>query len=84
MANEVVLVGDIHANELKVLNWQLKCRQYRDYIPVKILDYPTYVLMGDTFTRMKDEDFKKCCEVMDELAKFMIEQGIHFDTRTNR
>ena len=84
MANEVVLVGDLHANELKVLNWQLKCRQYRDYLPVKILDYPTFMLMGDTFTPMKAEDFKKGCEVMNELAKFMIEQEIHFDTRKNR
>lgn len=84
MANEVVLVGDVHANELKVLNWQLKCRQYRDYLPVEILDYPSYVLMGDTFTPMKDVDFKKCCEAMDELAKLMIKYGVYFDARTNR
>lgn len=84
MANEVILVGDVHANELKILNWQLKCRQYRDYLPVEILDYPSYVLMGDTFTPMKDVDFKKCCEAMDELAKLMIKYGVYFDARTNR
>lgn len=43
MANEIVLVGDVHANELKIIYWQLKYRQYRDYIPVKLLDYPSYM-----------------------------------------
>lgn len=71
MANEIILVGDVHANELKVLNWQLKCRQYRDYIPVKLLDCPSYMLMGDTFTPMKDVDFSKTVEAMDKLAKLV-------------
>lgn len=71
MANEIILVGDVHVNELKVLNWQLKCRQYRDYIPVKFLDYPSYMLMGDTFTPMKDVDFSKTVEAMDKLAKLV-------------
>jgi hypothetical protein len=42
------------------------------------------MLMGDTFTPMKDVDFKKCCEAMDKLAKLMIKYGVHFDTRTNQ
>lgn len=84
MANEVILVGDVHANELKILNWQQECRQYLDDLPVEILDYPSYMLMGDTFTPMKDVDFKKCCEAMDKLAKLMIKYGVHFDTRTNQ
>ena len=83
MANEVILVGDIHANEPKVLNWQLRCNHYKDYRPVEVLDYPSFVLMGDTFTPMKNVDFKKCCEAMDKLAKLMIKYGVHFDTRTN-
>lgn len=83
MANEIILVGDIHANELKVLNWQLECRQYRDDLPVEILDYPSYMLMGDTFTPMKDVDIKSC-EAMDKLAKLMVKHEVHFDTRTNR
>lgn len=84
VANEIILIGDVHANELKVLDWQLECRQYRDDLPVGILDYPSYMLMGDTFTSMKDVDLKKCREAMDKLAKLMIEHEVHFDTRTNR
>ena len=52
MANEIILVGDVHANELKVLNWQLKCNSYKSYLPIKVLDYL------DTFTP-KDVDMKK-------------------------
>lgn len=52
MANEIILVGDVHANELKVLNWQLKCNSYKSYLPIKVLDYL------DTFTP-KDVDIKK-------------------------
>lgn len=52
MANEIILVGDVHANELKVLNWQLKCNCYKNYLPIKVLDYL------DTFTP-KDVDMKK-------------------------
>lgn len=59
MANEIILVGDVHANELKVLNWQLKCNRYKNYLPIKVLDYPSYVLMGDTLPPMKDVDIKK-------------------------
>lgn len=77
MANEIILVGDIHANELKVLNWQLKCNSYKSYLPIKVLDY------SDTFTPMKNVDIKKGCEVMDKLAKIMVEHEVHFDTRTN-
>lgn len=71
MANEIILVGDVHANETKVIYWQLKCRQYRDYRPVKFLDYPSYMLMGDTFPRMSDVDFSKAVEAMDKLAKLV-------------
>ena len=77
MANEIILVGDIHANELKVLNWQLKCNSYKSYLPIKVLDY------SDTFTPMKNVDIKKGCGVMDKLAKIMVEHEVHFDTRTN-
>lgn len=52
MANEIILVGDVHANELKVLNWQLKCNSYKSYLPIKVLDYL------DTFIP-KDVDIKK-------------------------
>lgn len=52
MANEIILVGDVHANELKVLNWQLKCNSYKSYLPIKVLDY------SDTFIP-KDVDIKK-------------------------
>ena len=83
MANEIILVGDIHANELKILNWQLKCNHHKRYLPVKVLDYPSFVLMGDTFTPMKDVDFKKCCEAMDKFTKLMIKHEVHFDTGTN-
>ena len=78
MANEIILVGDIHANELKVLNWQLKCNSYKSYLPIKVLDY------SDTFTPMKDVDIKKGCEIMGKLAKIMIKHEVYFDTRTNR
>lgn len=76
MANEIILVGDVHANELKVLNWQLKCNHYKDYLPIKVLDYL------NIFTP-KDVDIKSC-EVMDKLAKLMVKHEVHFDTRTNR
>lgn len=66
MANEIILVGDIHANELKVLNWQLKCNSYKSYLPIKVLDY------SDTFTPMKNVDIKKLCEAMDKLANLMM------------
>lgn len=77
MANEIILVGDVHANELKILNWQLKCNHYKDYLQIKVLDYL------DTFTPMKDVDIKKVREATDKLAKLMIELEVHFDTRTN-
>ena len=63
MANEIILVGDVHANELKVLNWQLKCNRYKNYLQIKVLDYL------DTFTPMKNEDIKKVCEAMDKFVK---------------
>ena len=71
MANEIILVGDVHSNEIKVINWQLKCRQYRDYLPVKILDYPSYTLTSDTFPRMYNVDFSKVIEAMDNLEKIV-------------
>ena len=52
MANEIILIGDVHANELKVRNWQLKCNRYKNYLPIKVLDYL------DTFAP-KDVDIKK-------------------------
>ncbi len=78
MANEIILVGDVHANEFKILNWQLKCNHYKDYFQIKVLDYL------DTFTPMKDVNIKKVREATDKLAKLMIEYGVHVDTRTNR
>ena len=39
MANEIILVGDVHANELKVLDWQLKCNRYKNHLPIRVLDY---------------------------------------------
>ena len=63
MANEIILVGDVHANEFKILNWQLKCNRYKNYIRIKVLAYL------DTFTPMKNEDIKKVCEAMDKFAK---------------
>ena len=78
MANEIILVGDVHANELKILNWQLKCNHYKDYLQIKFLDYL------DTFTPMKDVDIKKVREATDKLAKLMIELEVYFDTRTHR
>ena len=65
MANEIILVGDVHANELKVLNWQLKCNRYKNYLPIKVLDYL------DTFTP-KDVNFRKCCKATDKLANLMM------------
>lgn len=78
MANEIILVGDVHANELKILNWQLKCNHCKDYLQIKVLDYL------NTFTPMKDVDIKKVREATDKLAKLMIELEVHFDTRTHR
>lgn len=71
MVNEIILVGDVHSNEIKVINWQLKCRQYRDYLPVKLLDCPSYMLMSDTFPRMCNVDFSKGIEAMDKLEKLV-------------
>lgn len=52
MANEIILIGDVYANELKVLDWQLKCNRYKNHLPIRVLDYL------DTFTP-KDVDIKK-------------------------
>ena len=52
MANEIILIGDVHANELKVLDWQLKCNRYKNHLPIMVLDYL------DTFAP-KDVDIKK-------------------------
>lgn len=52
MANEIILIGDVHANELKVLDWQLKCNRYKNHLPIRVLDYL------DTFAP-KDVDIKK-------------------------
>lgn len=69
MANEIILVGDVHANETKVIYWQLKCQQLRNYRP--IVNIPYLMIGGDTFPRMSDVDFSKAVEAMDKLAKLV-------------
>ena len=69
MANELILVGDIHVNGLKVLNWQMQCIKKREHFPVIVLDYPTIMTCGDTVQRMNVKDFDKAVEKMNEIAK---------------
>lgn len=81
MKNEIVLVGDVHRNHLKVLNWQIQCIKMREQFPVVILDYPTIMTCGDTVQRMNTVDINKAIEVMNNLVKLY---GVKVDTKPNR
>jgi hypothetical protein len=81
MANEVIFVGDVHANEFKILNWQTQCIKKREHFPVIVLDYPTIITCGDTVQHMNVKDFDKAVEKMNEIAKLY---GVKVDTRADR
>ena len=69
MANKMIFVGDVHANELKILNWQAQCIKKREHFPVVVLDYPTIITCGDTVQRMNVKDLDKAVKKMNEIAK---------------
>lgn len=82
MANKMIFVGDVHANELKILNWQTQGIKKREHFPVIVLDYPTIITCGDTVQRMNAENLDKAIERMNEIAKLYGEAKV--DGRTDR